>query len=254
MTGAPSTFDAIKTALATHPRVQGVNTEVPGQALRLQASSATRAWDLRLTLPGKQEVLPRIFLVDDPLIGSLAHVNYPGEVCVTDQEGLSIDPAQPAVIARFYLDQALETLERSLAQHAAGDQRALVDEFEGYWFSLPNMRLVAMHLVADEWLREIVAYVGTQQRCIAFSERQPMSAHGYAALQRLKSQQRARALYIPLARPLQPPRPTEVRDAQWVRAQVFDHLEPAARKKLEELLRSWSKRPSAAYLLLTVRT
>jgi molybdopterin/thiamine biosynthesis adenylyltransferase len=249
VTAAPTPIESVKAVLAADNRVADLEAGADG-SLRFLARSSSRSWLLRMTLDAGGG-LPCIQLLDDPLIGSLAHVNYEGTVCVTDNEGLSIDSTRPAAVAARYLDEALERLEQSLQRYSAGDYTALLDEFEGYWFSLPKHRSVDVHFALDDRVREITACVDRNRQCVAFTETRQHREIPYAGLQRLRAFNRERALYIPLAQPVMPPGRNSPLGMPRIHDWVFDSLSAAGRLELDKLLRSWPRKVSAAYLLLS---
>src|SRR5260370_40961784 len=102
-------ISAYRDALLKHPAVRQV--ELVKGALVITAQT-TNPWVLVTgdIAPGR---LP-IFLLSQPrsLIGTLAHVNYQGEICFKDREGLSVDPDQPAEVLLAALGEVLATLHR----------------------------------------------------------------------------------------------------------------------------------------------
>lgn len=251
MTLPPSTLELIKAALALYPGVSSVAAdETVAGSLRVVASTGLHEWTLRID--PQSGGLPDVRVLETPLIGRLAHVNHAGIVCVTDHEGLSVDLSRPADLVTFTLGRALAELDRSLEQHRLGDYAALLEEFEGYWFSLPRARAVDVHLELDAEAREVVAFLDEERQCLAFTDRRQVQEHvAYAPLERLTRRARERALYIPFATPILPPTPSEPLDSQRVRNGVFDAIDAPTRAALEKLLKSWPRRATAHYLLLS---
>ncbi len=250
MTLVPTRLQALRNALAAHPAVESVMVEATAGTLRVRARSTLRSWDLRLK-PERLSQWPEFYLLDEPLIGRLAHVNHTGIVCVTDKVGLSIDPINAGAVVSAALTDALVQLDKSLTDERAGEFSALLDEFEGYWLSLPGHRTVDVHLAVDEQLRPVTAVLlAKTPSCVAFTERHIEKHPAYAGLRRYQSMPRTQALYIPLVKAFLPPSPTRSLSAEMVRAWVTDGLDPASRPELEKWLRSWS-RVTSAYLLFS---
>lgn len=250
MTLAPARLQALHNALAVHPAVESVVVETTAGTLRVRARSTLRSWDLRLK-PERLSQWPEFYLIDEPLIGRLAHVNHTGIVCVTDKVGLSIDPVNAGAVVSAALTDALAQLDKSLTAERDGDFSALLDEFEGYWLSLPGHRAVDVHLSADERVRPVTAVLLSKtSSCVAFTERHVEKHPAYGGLRRYQSMPRAQALYIPLAKAFLPPAPSRSLSADMVRAWVRDGLDPASRPELEKWLKSWS-RVTSAYLLFS---
>ena len=130
MTPPASIDQQIKAALAAHPAVRSVEDDSAPDIWRVTARTASREWLLRVVADATGG-LPSIRVLNEEVIGVLAHVNYEGVVCFTDNEGLSIDTSRaPAVVTQAVTD-ALDELERSLQRQRDGDDVELLDEFAG---------------------------------------------------------------------------------------------------------------------------
>lgn len=249
MTLAPTRLQALRNALAVHPRVDSVEIEPIAGTLRLRARSESRSWDLRL-LPERLTQWPEFYLLNEPLVGRLAHVNHSGIVCVTDKVGLSVDPNNPEAVVSAALSDALAQLDKSVAAERDGEFSALLDEFEGYWLSVPRCRTVDVHLPVDEHLRQVMAVLDNSRRCIAFTERRTEKHPLYAGLRRYQSLPRSTALYIPLTKASLPPAPSSPLSAETSREWLNAGVDATARAELDKWLKSWP-RVTNAYLLMS---
>lgn len=250
MTQQASVNELIKAAIAAHPAVRSVADDTAPDIWCVVADSASRQWTLRIVADANGG-LPSIRVLNDEVIGKLAHVNYEGTVCFTDNEGLSVDSARAPAVVTQALTDALDELEHSLQRQLAGDDFALLDELEGYWFSLPRARAVDGHVPLDARVRQITAFTTATRECVAFAERHALRATPYAGLQRLAGLPQRHALYVPLAQPLAPPGRHTPLTSVYVRERIFDALATETRTRLEVLLKGWPRRVSEAYVLLS---
>jgi hypothetical protein len=240
----------IKGALVAHPAVRSVTDDTAPNIWRVVAETASRQWTLRV-VADPNAGLPSIRVLNEEVIGALAHVNYEGTVCFTDNEGLSVDTTRAAAVVAYALSNALNELERSAKRQAAGDNAALADEVEGYWFSLPRARPVDAHVTLDTRVREITAFTTAGRECVAFAERHQLRQTPYAGLQRLSGLPERRAIYLPLSRPLRLPTLRAPLTSAHAREWILDALDGPTRARFELLLKSWPRRVSEAYILLS---
>jgi hypothetical protein len=79
--------------------------------------------------------LPNIFLYSPEKHDFHNHVNYVGEICYTDKDiGLFINVDKPEAVLHQSIDLSIEVLKSSYER----DLKDLLEEFEGYWKSLPD--------------------------------------------------------------------------------------------------------------------
>jgi hypothetical protein len=203
--------------------------------------------------PDRLSGLPDVRLIGEPLIGRLGHVNYEGTVCLTDKVGLSVDSARPGAVACRVVSDALIHLDSAVGSEQAGDFTDLHEEFEGYWFSLPDVRPMNLHLVADDHAREIVARVSTDRECRAFIDQGASRLDPYGGVQRYDFLHlgRVRALYIPLATAVLPPTPARGLSTDLVREWVAKNVSSDNRLRLDKILKSWPRSVTDVYLLLS---
>lgn len=102
------------------------------------------AWHLKVTFELPLTVLPSIFLAAPAEGEGLAHVSYTGCICYSDHEGEGFDPTNVENVVAFAVARAVAVLEDSLRKKQAGDFQALLDEFEGYWHSIPDCYMVPL--------------------------------------------------------------------------------------------------------------
>jgi hypothetical protein len=205
-------------ALLKHPSVRQV--ELVKGALVITAQTVN-PW-IMVTADIAPGTLP-IFLLSQPrsLIGALAHVNYQGEICFKEREGLSVDPDHPAEVLLAALEEALATLDRSLAAKQKGELTEFDDELEGYWQAMPGALFAQTHVAIDRLTtREIEVYFN-RTGTLAFVDRNVNFSYG--SLQRVKQDKsliKERGLYIPLTKCIVPPNPSQPLSVEQVRAWV----------------------------------
>ena len=97
--------------------------------------TGTRKWTVYVDCAEEHLQLPAVYT--DPQPALLAHVSYGGDVCIDDEQGLSLDPRRPADIVAHAAMKAYELLENSAADAASG-YTEFFNELEGYWLGLPG--------------------------------------------------------------------------------------------------------------------
>lgn len=90
----------------------------------------------------------------------LAHVGYSGAVCVSDNQGLSIDPERREEIVAFTVLAAFDLLEKWSADDGANSVE-FYNELEGYWLGLPDSVRARSTVEVDGKDRLIRAFIKT---------------------------------------------------------------------------------------------
>jgi hypothetical protein len=224
----------------------------PALELNIAARSPSRAWALVLRWKPTRQRMPEVLLRDAADVGPLAHVSYPGKICHTDEEGLSVDPTRPIDVAVQCVLDALSTLEGTYKRHARGDHSEFDDEWEGYWGSLPELTLADLHMSLEGPAREVKAYsvsADGRRRCVGFTETDK-SKVAYSPREQIKLASPTRALYVPLPHPIEPPthtRPLTARlVAEWVAQAASSDAAAVTR-----ILRSMPRRADHAFVLFS---
>jgi hypothetical protein len=247
---ADGTLEQIRAALATHPAVSAVTLNESKKFIDVTARSPSAQWQMTVA-PHPRGGLPIIGVPRHSLIGSLAHVSHDGTVCVSDNEGLSIDATRPCDVAAAALTDALAVLEKSLNDYNAGDLTDLNDEFEGYWEALPGAGRIDVHFALDEDTRKVQAFFGAGKLCVAIAEPAQLKRPKYGPIMRLKNRAdlaATDAIYVALRSSVQPPSPTDPLSASQVQRWLAQALHP---ERVQQILKSWPRRRSDAYLVFS---
>lgn len=169
--------------------------------LGVRIEGGQQPWELDVNCKGDALTrLPSIALRTPTRL--IAHVGYQGTVCVSDNQGISLDPERRPEIVAFTVLEAFDLLKKWNADAAAN-----VDEFnnelEGYWLGLPGSIRARATVEIDGRDRLLKAYVkaknGTQKWY--FAEREGKSLLAFDT----KGLASHRALYVHLTRPIVPP-------------------------------------------------
>ncbi|TXH88488.1 MAG: hypothetical protein E6Q78_10540 [Rhodoferax sp.] len=169
--------------------------------LSVQVQGSRRRWDLDVSCKSDSLTrLPSISLRKPTSL--LAHVGYYGSVCVSDNQGLSLDPMRRPEIVAFTVLAAYDLLEK-WDSDAAANTVEFFNELEGYWLGLPDSARARATFEVDCTDRLLVAYLkqekGTPKWYV--TEREGKSPLAFDT-KRLASH---RALYVHLPEPLAPP-------------------------------------------------
>lgn len=169
--------------------------------LGVQIHGAKQPWDFDVNC--KSDALTRLPSISlrgpDRL---LAHVGYYGTVCVSDHQGLSLDPDRRSEIVAFTVLAAFELLEKWTADATANSDE-FYNELEGYWLGLPGSVRARATVEVDGKDRLLRAYVKSEKGTSKwyFSEREGKSLLAFDT----KSLAPHRALYVHLQEPIAPP-------------------------------------------------
>ena len=154
--------------------------------------------------------LPNVYLTDPTQAANMAHVNYEGDVCYSDREGEGFSPAEadaPFVLANAVM-RSWETLEASAAMRDRGNFNDLLDEFEGFWNSLPSCRTVLM---------ESDPQSGAQLYARIRKNKGDFTLHGIDTGSSIESGvERVRLKVLTLQTPLLPPTPGAPWEKDWL--------------------------------------
>ena len=169
--------------------------------LSVQVQGSRQCWDLNVSC--KSDALTRLPSISLRKPTSLlAHVGYDGTVCVSDNQGLSLDPKRRPEIVAFTLLAAFDLLEKWDAD-AAANTAEFFNELEGYWLGLPDSARARATFEVDGTDRLLVAYSkpekGTPKWYV--TEREGKSPLAFDT----KGLASHRALYVHFPEPLAPP-------------------------------------------------
>jgi hypothetical protein len=104
--------------------------------LNVVVQGVSYRWDLTVECLNESLTrLPRVRLKPNGKL--LPHVSYYGAVCVSDNQGLSLDPNRKADIVAYTFFAAFDLLEKWGAD-SVGSAAEFSNEVEGYWGSLPG--------------------------------------------------------------------------------------------------------------------
>lgn len=169
--------------------------------LGVQIQGTQQRWDLDVSCESNALTrLPSISLREPFRL--MAHVGYHGEVCVSDNQGLSLDPDRWPEIVAFTVIAAFDLLEKWDVDASANEEE-FYNELEGYWLGLPGSTRARATVEVDGKDRQLKAYLRPAKgppMCY-FTEREGKSLLAFDT-QGLASH---RALYIHLQEPIAPP-------------------------------------------------
>lgn len=169
--------------------------------LGVQIRGAQQCWDLDVNC--KSDALTRLPSISlrDP-VRLLAHVGYQGIVCVSDNQGLSLDPDRRPDIVAFTVLAAFDLLEKWDAD-ASANAEEFYNELEGYWLGLPGSVRARATVEVDGKDRLLTAYLNTKKGAPKwyFAEREGKSLLAFDT----KGLASHRALYVHLPEPIAPP-------------------------------------------------
>jgi len=88
-------------------------------------------WEIQLRFQANFPFsLPSAYLLDSKMIGSVAHVNFKGHICVEASDSLLWDYTRPVEVLECLLDKIVKLLDDSILKV---NRVELTDEYEGYF-------------------------------------------------------------------------------------------------------------------------
>lgn len=198
-------LEAIDAQLVAGPHITGSDFEC-----YVDVGPSSALWHLRVKGAWPLTKLPSVYLNDLTQAANMAHVNYKGDVCYSDHEGEGFSAAEadaPEVLANVVL-RSQETLKTSAALRDQGNFNDLLDEFEGFWSSLPHCNTVPM---------ESEPQSGIQLYARIRKDKGELTLYGIDTGSSSKSStERIRVKVLTLDSPLLPPKPGTPWDKDWL--------------------------------------
>ncbi len=206
----PEVLEALRAVGAS---VSEVSTENGTLKLNAAAREGGR-WNLEICVPIPLTNMPKVFLANAEDGFGLAHVDHKGEVCYSDQEGESYDPTDLARVTAFAFQRACSVLEEASKKRSKRDFRALTDEFEGYWQSIPGCHRANLTAppVSD---RALYGQVNKDNRPGLGKVSLRLLALNYGSPKDQKAPNR-KAHYFPLFSPILPPKNSQAISNEWL--------------------------------------
>lgn len=215
--------------------------------LGVQLQGSRRRWDLEVDCSSESLTrLPHVALRGPAELR--AHVDYYGSVCISDSQGLSIDPDRRSDLVAFAVGAAYDLLEKWDAD-AQANEVEFYNELEGYWLGLPESARARAAIEIDGKDRLLSVYYdakGKPPRCY-FAE--PETKPNLRL--ELKSLPPHRALYIHLHKPIAPPVNPERVDAAFL-DKAHEACSPEQKALWAKLLGPSKNSPKRPALLLSV--
>jgi hypothetical protein len=255
--GADSANEALVNACVEAVRQasldRGLQVEVleitPEKYVHVVVEGTSQRWDVKVEcLSESLTRLPRVRLQPT---GSLhPHVGYYGTVCVSDNEGLSLDPERPADIVAYTFLAAFDLLEKWAADKVGSDAE-FFNEVEGYWGGLPDSIGTSGAIDADGKDRLVTYYHKLQNKRPQwfFTERDAEPHKSFD----VKGAAAQSALYVHMEELIPPPAHPEKLTAAFVAA-VRDKMSASQLELWARLVRPSSNKnhPKRAVLLISV--
>ena len=215
--------------------------------LGVQLQGAKRSWVLEVDCGS--EALTRLPHVDLRASAERrAHVGYHGSVCISDNQGLSLDPDRRPDLVAFAVGAAYDLLEKWDADEQANEVE-FYNELEGYWLGLPGSVRARAAMEVDGKDRLLSVYYDAQGKPTRwyFAEEDTKPNLRFE----LKNLAPHRALYVHLDQPIPPPVYPDKVDAAFLDA-VQEASTPAQKALWAKLLGPSKNNPKRLALLLSV--
>jgi molybdopterin/thiamine biosynthesis adenylyltransferase len=226
-----------KTILENHPCVRSVeyistnekgdNSKATPQ-FRVYAHENWHDWKLIVELNDSFPlVLPEIYLENAEDYSAMGHVNWHGDICYKDKQGLALDYKKPEIILNACIYEALRTLQEN---YTDTNKVELQKDFKSYWESyyLSIDFKTTCIITPNKIVKEIIACRDTRNErktkfpsCLAIIEPEHNLNQYYHLIYSLKDNKKDKSIYIPLESFVMPPNPKQV----WNSSNILDIYE-----------------------------
>jgi len=220
----------------------------PENYLHVVVVGASQRWDLTIEcLSASLTRLPHVRL--KPPGRLLPHVSYYGAVCVSDNQGLSLDPDRKADVVAYTFLAAFDLLEKWGSDNV-GSAAEFFNEIEAYWGCLPGSISASGAFDVDAKDRLVTSYLKLKEKRPQwfFTERDVPLPKDFD----VKGAAAQSALYVHLDELVAPPAHPEVLSAAFVAA-IRDSMSASQLALWSRLVRPSSNKnhPKRAVLLVS---
>lgn len=194
-------FKAVEQACQSRGLLVSQLSDISDGYLGVQLQGVQQSWELEVSCSSIYlNRLPIVLLRNQSRL--LAHVGYHGMVCVSDNQGLSLDPDRGADIVAFTVLAAFDLLEK-WDSDATANSVEFNNELEAYWLDLPGSTRARATTEVDGKDRLLSAYLKKEKSSSKwfFAEREGKSPLSFST----KGLAAHRALYVHLPEPIAPP-------------------------------------------------
>lgn len=239
----------IFTILQGHPCVSLVEPSTKdaggaGQSFHIHAHKNGHEWKLIIhvsdTFPFD---LPKISIENAADYQAMGHIDWHGDVCYIDKQGLVIDYNRTQDLILDCVDEALETLDENFNDPHKVE---LQNDFKSYWESLPSLGFKTTCFVSyDGNVKELTAYRDSRNErktkkttCFAVVEDDHGIVNYYYLINTLKGKKAEKSIYIPLDKSIAPPSPKQL----WTSADIANVFETSANTTVKEIALDLAKK------------
>lgn len=229
--------------LQSHPCVSSVElptediTGGSGQSFRFHAHKNGHEWELIIHISNTFPFdLPKISIENAADYQAMGHIDWYGDVCYIDKQGLVVDYNRSEDLIKFCVDEALETLNENFNDPHKVE---LQNDFKSYWESAPSLGFKTTCFVSyDGNVKELIAYRDIKNErktkkttCLAVVEDNHGIVNFYYLLNTLKGKKAEKSIYIPLDKSVPPPSPKQI----WTATDIANIFEASATTAVKEI-------------------
>lgn len=213
-------------------------------------------WNICLTFPEDFPfTLPKAILLDKGLIGTLAHINQIGTICMEESDTFFADYTRPKDIIYQYIEDVVRFLNRNSLKIF---QDELLDELEGY-FS-PSFQVNSFHHATDK-AEEVYLLLANQSDRkgskylvpVAICDRSQPPPSMFSNIAKLDEYQVINILHIPLDIAIPPPSNGGSFDSRYFFS-LLTNLSAKNKKSLDKIVKGYRSNTFFYVLLSMPRT
>lgn len=197
-----------------------------------------RLWSVKIELPNAFPFcLPKAYLLNTELIGTLPHVNQRGVICLEESDSLLCDHYRGQQIIETFIIEIIKLLDRvSLDIY----QDELLDELEGYY--TPKYTVNSFYVPSTK-VEHIPLKIYRYKKQLSPKHLMPLALLGegvstaFSNVEYLNQFQTINILHLPLERAILPPKGGDFLKSSYVEG-LSNYLSETNRKRLAKLLDS----------------
>ena len=203
---------------------------------KLKVKGKKNKWNIQICMELFPYSLPKAYLLDKCFIGTFAHVNENGVICLEESDSIIINYNEPLSILSAFITQIIDLLDDS---NKLITQDELKDEFEGYfqndlkyvnsfYFAKNKIEEVALEIVKENYSRQF-------KPILIYDNNLNLPKH-YSNVNKV-NKQKINILHIPLEIALLPPSKEELLDLYKYIQSLYEYVSKDHKKFIDNFLK-----------------
>lgn len=214
---------------------------------KIKAQGKKNEWNIQINLESFPYTLPKAYLLDEDFIGTLAHVNENGVICLEESDSIIINYNEQLDILYHFIVKIIELLND---KNNLISQDELKDEFEGYFQN--NLKYLNSFYFAQDKIEEVALEIAKESystRCkpILLYDDNLNLPKDYSNVNSV-NKQKINILHIPLEIAVLPPSKKMLQDLYKYIQSLYEYISKDYKEFIDSFLNK--KKPNYNFYLL----